>query len=46
MKQMYPSSHRHISFMDDLGPELPFLVLGAILLVITSLAVYLYAAVQ
>lgn len=43
---MYPSTHRHISFMDDLGPELPFLVLGATMLVVTAMAVYLYAAVQ
>lgn len=45
MRQL-TSSHRHLSFLDDLEPELPLLVLGSCLLAVTVIAIYLYAAVQ
>lgn len=40
-----PFPHRH-SLLEDLEPELPFLVLGASVLATTVIAVYLYAAAQ
>lgn len=45
MRTTLSSYHRH-SHLNDIQQELPMLAVAATLLVITSIAVYLYAAVQ
>ena len=39
-----PTHQRHSHMYDDLDTELPMLALGAVVLFVTTLAVYLYAA--